>query len=428
MKFLVLMWAVFQMFSFTATDTNSTSEWYTFINSTNLAKPGCDSRSGDLIVPYPFGVGNNSECYRDEGFHLYCNTSLNPPKASIYSGGYTSIKLIYHSTIRLSNVLASRSFNPFTYAFFGDENAFKFNGATDLNDTSFKKRIEDTVPLVLEWAIGNLSCPEAEATNGFSCQLNSNCVSSTSESGGYRCVCKEGYEGNPYLSPGCQDDIKLTRRHTAPGEIGRLVAGKVVGESRAMHVTGSLIARNVSILCINKVKDEERGGTQLLLLGFSFNGPGAGNLELLQNLKNLPISMATRSNLDRRGVDLDSVRCPLCDDGIEKEDHIFELSSFWQDHTPLGEFTKFLNCGCSNDNWSICAIQDNEATDNYAEDRILGRGGNGIVYEGTLPDKCVVAIKKSQRLDQGQREQFINEMVILKTSKCGAASGMLFGN
>ncbi|GKG18647.1 wall-associated receptor kinase 2-like protein, partial [Tanacetum coccineum] len=69
-----------------------------------------------------------------------------------------------------------------------------------------------------------------------------------------------------------------------------------------------------------------------------------------------------------------------------------------------------------------------EATDNYAEDRILGRGGNGIVYEGTLPDKCVVAIKKSQRLDQGQREQFINEMVILKTSKCGAASGMLFGN
>lgn len=54
-----------------------------------------------------------------------------------------------------------------------------------------------------------------------------------------------------------------------------------------------------------------------------------------------------------------------------------------------------------------------EATDNYAEDRILGRGGNGIVYKGTLLDKRVVAIKKSQRLDQGQREQFINEMVIL---------------
>ncbi|GJV82837.1 RNA-directed DNA polymerase, eukaryota, reverse transcriptase zinc-binding domain protein [Tanacetum coccineum] len=33
--------------------------------------------------------------------------------------------------------------------------------------------------------------------------------------------------------------------------------------------------------------------------------------------------MVTHSNLDRRGVDLDFVRCPLCDDGIEMKDHIF---------------------------------------------------------------------------------------------------------
>ncbi|XP_076912324.1 wall-associated receptor kinase 17-like [Bidens hawaiensis] len=54
-----------------------------------------------------------------------------------------------------------------------------------------------------------------------------------------------------------------------------------------------------------------------------------------------------------------------------------------------------------------------EATNNYAEDNILGRGGNGTVYKGTLPDTRIIAIKKSLRLDQGQRDQFINEMVIL---------------
>ncbi|KAK1412413.1 hypothetical protein QVD17_33650 [Tagetes erecta] len=54
-----------------------------------------------------------------------------------------------------------------------------------------------------------------------------------------------------------------------------------------------------------------------------------------------------------------------------------------------------------------------EATDSYAEYNILGRGGNGTVYKGTLQDKRIVAIKKSQRLDQEQRDQFINEMVIL---------------
>ncbi|KAK9073066.1 hypothetical protein SSX86_007388 [Deinandra increscens subsp. villosa] len=54
-----------------------------------------------------------------------------------------------------------------------------------------------------------------------------------------------------------------------------------------------------------------------------------------------------------------------------------------------------------------------KASDNYANYNILGRGGNGTVYKGTLPDERVVAIKKSQRLDQEQRNQFINEMVIL---------------
>nr|GFB43681.1 RNA-directed DNA polymerase, eukaryota, reverse transcriptase zinc-binding domain protein [Tanacetum cinerariifolium] len=33
--------------------------------------------------------------------------------------------------------------------------------------------------------------------------------------------------------------------------------------------------------------------------------------------------LATRSNLDRRGIDIDSVRCPLCDDDIETEEHLF---------------------------------------------------------------------------------------------------------
>ncbi|GKE73810.1 EGF-like calcium-binding protein, partial [Tanacetum coccineum] len=100
-----------------------------------------------------------------------------------------------------------RSFDPCGYAFVGDENVFRFNGVSDFNDTSFIERIEATVPVVLEWAIGNLSCSQAEATNGYACQSNSTCVSSQRKSGGYRCVCKEGYEGNPYLSPGCKGII-----------------------------------------------------------------------------------------------------------------------------------------------------------------------------------------------------------------------------
>ncbi|XP_026450185.1 wall-associated receptor kinase 3-like [Papaver somniferum] len=53
------------------------------------------------------------------------------------------------------------------------------------------------------------------------------------------------------------------------------------------------------------------------------------------------------------------------------------------------------------------------ATNNYDKNLILGRGGFGTVYKGTLPGDRIVAIKKSEKIDPSQIAEFINEVVIL---------------
>jgi len=53
------------------------------------------------------------------------------------------------------------------------------------------------------------------------------------------------------------------------------------------------------------------------------------------------------------------------------------------------------------------------ATDGFAEARVLGRGGHGVVYKGVLADGSAVAVKKSRVVDGKQVKEFAREMLIL---------------
>ncbi|XP_047979116.1 wall-associated receptor kinase 2-like [Salvia hispanica] len=386
-----------------------------------ITKPGCHSKCGNLTVPYPFGIGLDSGCGLNRDFELNCTTAFGAPRllygnipffdisddrcrisnvvarkcydragsptqqniassdiretplsysplnkftvigcddVALVTGegsrnftsgcvtvcsraedviggscsgiGCCQISLpnglqYYETTIdSLSNHTNISDFGQCSYSFFGEENRFKFRGAADLSDPNFMQRVKDTVPIVLDWAIGNATCDQAAAAADYACKANSACVDSTTSLGGYRCRCDSGYEGNPYLDPGC---------------IGAGLS------FLAVIIVATLIYFSLKKRKLIKLREkffQQNGG---MLLKQQFSSTEEGN------------SM---------------------------------------------ESTKIFT-----------AEQLEKATNNYADDRILGRGGYGTVYKGILPNNTIVAIKKSRVMDASQIEQFINEVVIL---------------
>ncbi|GJZ66217.1 wall-associated receptor kinase 2-like protein [Tanacetum coccineum] len=86
------------------------------------------------------------------------------------------------------------------YAFLGEQNTFRFGGASDLsNSSNIIQRVESSVLVVIDWVIrsGFRNCSQATE-----CKENSECYDADSvRSGyaGYSCRCNQGYEGNTLI-------------------------------------------------------------------------------------------------------------------------------------------------------------------------------------------------------------------------------------
>ncbi|XP_027070452.1 wall-associated receptor kinase 2-like [Coffea arabica] len=459
------------------TNTNTTAPVTTITKGANITKsPGCQRQCGNLTVPYPFGVGPGSGCAIGTWFEITCNTSFNPPKPFIgqleiydisdsqirisnvmakkcysqsgalvqdntawtnlgttpYSfselnkftvigcddfalitgseglnftsgcvslcskaedvpDGYCSgigccqtsiprgLKYYFASLSSLKNHTTVSSFDPCSYAFLGEQDRFIFRGASDFSDPNFMQRTLATVPIVLDWALGNLSCSAAQKANDYACKANSDCVDSETGFGGYRCSCNPGYEGNPYVSPGCQDINECADPNNnpcericinTPGAYNCSCPGGYYGDGKKDG--RGCIANNKELPVIK------------LSLGLGF-----GFLSLLVGITWLYF-------------------------GIKKRKLIKLRENFFQQNGGLLLKQQLSSNGGGVESTKVFTAEELEkATNKYADDRILGRGGYGTVYKGILPDKRIVAIKKSRIMDESQIEQFINEMVIL---------------
>ncbi|KAM1773943.1 hypothetical protein ACFX12_043375 [Malus domestica] len=94
------------------------------------------------------------------------------------------------------------SFNPCSFAFVVQEGKFNFNITMLRSDYLLYAKL----PVVLDWSFGNENCSNAvkkKQVMNYTCQGNAKCYDVENGSG-YRCKCKDGYQGNPYLN-GCYD-------------------------------------------------------------------------------------------------------------------------------------------------------------------------------------------------------------------------------
>ncbi|RZC44402.1 hypothetical protein C5167_037354 [Papaver somniferum] len=271
----------------------------------------------------------------------------------------------------------SLSFNPCSYSFIGESAKYTFS-ASDLVGTDFRTKGRN-IPIVLDWAIGNKTCEEAQKdASTFACQKNSNC-SNSDKVPGYLCSCNTGFMGNPYLSPGCQDVNECEDQDNNPcaGICTNTIGSYNCSCPEGHHGDG----RKGGTGCIRKNKEFPILKVTLGIgLGFLFLIVGSSLLYL--SIKRRKLSELKEKFFQQNG-------------GLLLKQ---QLSSYEGGAEATRIFT---------------AEELKVATNNYSDKLILGRGGFGTVYLGTLADKSSVAIKKSKVIDETQIEQFINELVIL---------------
>ncbi|KAI3676348.1 hypothetical protein L1987_85954 [Smallanthus sonchifolius] len=299
-----------------------------------------------------------------------CATSL-PTGLTTYVASVFSI--FFHAQVW--------SFNQCGYTFLGEESAFTFQGASDFEDPDFATRTAENVPVVLDWVIGSRSCNDYKNTSDYYCKENSVCVDFDGENGGYRCSCKNGYEGNPYLSPGCQDIDECADPSTNPcnGTCTNLLGSFNCSCPRGFEGDG---IKNGSGCTARNSKSPALKLSLGIGIGFLSIFIGMGWLYFSHQRRQV-IKMREKFFLKNGGMLL-------------------------KQQTSSDEFG-----GVNQSNKIFTTEELEKATKNFSKDMILGRGGYGTVYKGILPNGTIAAIKKSRVMDESQIEQFINEVVIL---------------
>ncbi|XP_026439427.1 wall-associated receptor kinase 5-like [Papaver somniferum] len=276
-----------------------------------------------------------------------------------------------------------QSFSQCNFAFLVETGQYTFQ-SSDLQLDGRLTKPDMDLPVVLDWAIGGRSCREAQsissdiASDRYACKNNTVC-SNAPDNPGYRCACEKGYEGNPYL--GCQDINECEDENNNPcyGTCTNTIGGY---NCSACPEGTNGDGRKDGTSCTTISKDGFPVLWVALGLSLGFLFIIVCGLFLFLCIRKRKLLQLKEKFFQQNGGLLLRQQLPTRDGGVDS------TKIFTEAELKL-------------------------ATNNYHSSQVLGEGGFGTVYKGTLSDNRVVAIKKSNKIDKSQIEQFINEVLIL---------------
>ncbi|KAL6639823.1 hypothetical protein ACP70R_022645 [Stipagrostis hirtigluma subsp. patula] len=255
--------------------------------------------------------------------------------------------------------------NPCSYAMVVDKSWYSFS-TEDLYGYKSDNKFTGGVPLVLNFAIKNESCPAGGLPAPSACgSSNSVCVNAT-QGPGYFCKCRDGYDGNPYLTDGCQD-------------IDECMLRDVNANMREMYPCHGICKNRIGgydCQCKLGMKGDAKNGTCTILFP-------------------MPATAATFGIIGVASVVAIVVLLKLL---LEEKRKTREF--FLKNGGPTLEKVNNIKIFKKEELKPIIQIQN-----------VIGKGGFGEVYKGLL-DNQLVAIKKSINVDKSQEKQFANEIII----------------
>ncbi|KAJ4747010.1 Wall-associated kinase family protein [Rhynchospora pubera] len=335
---------------------------------------GCDTLAYNNMVDYQnhqYRTGCVSVCYSQESLTNGTCSGIGCCETPIPPAGINYYKVSFDRNFNSSFV---SDFSRCSYAAVMEADNFIFN-TSYVTTTNFWYTYNGEVPILVDWSIGNETCEVAQRnTSNYACASPNSVCNDLGDGLGYICNCSKGYEGNPYLKDGCQDIDECEDKSTCSG-----ICVNTPGSFNCTCPQGTHGDPNSAAGC-NKI--ERSSPWVKFVVGISVG------LMVVVILSCLVYFVHEKRKI-----------------AAIKENCFKQYGGqlLYQEMKSKQGFT-----------FTIFKEEElKEATNNYDAKNILGEGGNGTVYKGTLKNNKDVAIKRCKTIDEKQKKEFGKEILIL---------------